>query len=128
MKHVLKTVGVIFAVILLSCGAVYAGTSYTIYNVIVSRFNGNGYSYYQEKAVTGTGGMLNSEFVGADYLVDARMEGTYDAPWIRDVTDNDFRGLPGYYKQTAGMNIRVQFSNDWNTPVAVQVIGTWKSN
>lgn len=128
MKNVMKTIGVIFAVILLSCGAVYAGTSYTVYNVVVGRFNGNVYTYSQEKSVSGTAGMLNSQFVGGSYVVDARMEGTYVAPWIRDVTDNDFRALTGYYKLTAGMDIRVHFSNDWNTPVAVQLIGTWKSN
>jgi len=128
MKNVLKTAAVLLAVLLMSCGAVYAGTSYSIYNVIVARFNGSGYSYYQEKAWTGETGWINSEFVGADYVVDARMEGKYDADWTRDVTDNDARSLPGYYRQTTGMNVRVQFSNDWNTPVMVQVIGTWKSN
>lgn len=128
MKNVLKTVAVLLAVLLMSCGAVYAGTSYSVYNLIVTRFNGNGYSYYQVKASTGETGWLNSEFVGADYVVDARMEGQYDAPWTCDVTDNDARSLPGYYKQTSGMSVRAHFSNDWTTPVAVQVIGTWKSN
>lgn len=36
--------------------------------------------------------------------------------------------LPGNSKHTKGNSIRVQFSNDWDTPVNVQVSGRWKSN
>lgn len=48
--------------------------------------------------------------------------------WVRDLDDNESRSLPGSSKMTKNTNVRLQFSNDWNTPVAVQVSGKWKSN
>lgn len=114
--------------ILLSGSAVYAGTTATAYTSMVARLNGSGYTPYQTKAYTGYNGVVYSEAVGAGYVVDARMEGSSDGAWIRDLNDNQTRSLPSNSNQTAGSSIRLQFSNDWNTPVNVVVSGSWKSN
>ena len=93
-------------------GSVMAGTSYTSYNTTVGRFNGNGYSQYQTKAIGGANGYILSGVVGANYTVDVRMNCSKgNASWLRDLDDNQSKYLPGYYKQTAGESIRLQFSN-----------------
>ncbi|WP_085505168.1 hypothetical protein [Thalassobacillus devorans] len=108
-------------------GAVQAGTSYSYYDTTVGKFNGSGYTGYQTKSSSGTYGYLDSRTVGGSYVVDARMQASSGTgPWVRDVTDSDFRSLPN--SVNAGKSARVQFSNDWNTPVNVQVTGYWKSN
>lgn len=128
MKKISKVLLTVFLFILLSGTAVFAGTTATVYSTMVARLNGSGYTPYQTKAYTGNSGVLYSETVGGGYVVDARMEGAYDAAWIRDVNDYQTRTLPSNSNQKAGSSIRVQFSNDWNTPVNVLVEGDWKSN
>ncbi|WP_026105185.1 hypothetical protein [Halalkalibacterium ligniniphilum] len=108
-------------------GAVQAGTSYSYYNTTVGKFNGSGYTGYQTKASSGTYGHLDSRSVGGSYVVDARMQASSGTgSWVRNVTDNDFRSLPN--SVPAGTSARVQFSNDLDTPVDVQVTGYWRSN
>ena len=128
MKKISKVLLTAFIFVLLSGTAVFAGTTATMYNTVVARLNGSGYTPYQTKAYTGYSGVLYSETVGGGYVVDARMEGASDGAWIRDVNDWQTRTLPSTSSQTAGSSIRVQFSNDWNTPVNVYVVGDWKSN
>lgn len=109
--------------------AAFAGTSYENYNTTVGRFNGNGYSSYQSKTTAGTNGYISSTKVGGSYVVDVRMNSSSgNGSWVRDLDDNESRSLPGSSKMTKNTNVRLQFSNDWNTPVAVQVSGKWKSN
>lgn len=123
--------GIAAAVVLTAAftGSAMAGTAYTDYNTTVGRFNGNGYSKSQTKAIGGANGYILSGVVGANYTVDVRMNcNKGNASWLRDLDDNQSKWLPGYYKQTAGESIKLQFSNDLLTPVAVQVDGRWKSN
>lgn len=109
--------------------AAMAGTSYSKYNTTVGRFNGNGYTDYQTKATSGANGYIKSTKVGGDYVVDVRMNSSSgNGSWVRDLDDNDNRSLSGSAKMKKGCSVRAHFSNDWNTPVAVQVIGQWKSN
>lgn len=122
-----KKIGIVgvSAAFVMAGGAAFAGTSYANYNTTVAPYNGSGYTGYQTKAITGAAGYLDSESVGGSYKVDARMEGASDGDWARDITDGSFRYL--YNQSSAGASVRVQFSNDWNTPVHVQVTGRWKS-
>lgn len=109
--------------------AAMAGTSYSKYNTTVGRFNGNGYTSYQTKATAGANGYIKSTNVGGNYVVDVRMTSSSgNGSWVRDLDDQDNRSLPGSSKMKKNCSVRAQFSNDWNTPVAVQVAGTWKSN
>jgi hypothetical protein len=131
MKKVSKFKGLaaIFAMIMMLTCSAWAGTSTTSYNTTVGKYNGSGYSSYQTKSISGANGWIYSEQVGGKYVVDVRMNSTAgNAPWLRNVTDGTSSSLPGVYKQNAGDSIRLKFSNDVNTPVNVQVIGTWKSN
>ncbi|MDD2371084.1 MAG: hypothetical protein PHQ32_03680 [Firmicutes bacterium] len=128
MKKITKILLTAFVFILLSGTAVMAGTTSTSYLTVVAKLNGNGYTGYQTKAYTGNSGVLYSGSVGGGYVIDARMEGSSDAAWIRDVNDNQTRTLPSNSYQYAGNSYRVQFSNDWNTLVDVLVSGSWKSN
>ncbi len=109
---------------------VYAGTSYVEYSTTVGRFNGAGYTSYQTKSISGANGMLYSRSVGGDYVVDARMQKDDGVAglWTRDVDDNSNYYLDGHVSHYNGSSVRVQFSNDWNTTVNVQVEGSWKSN
>jgi len=107
----------------------HAGNNFSGYNTTVGKMNGNGYSGYQTKSTGGANGYIISTSVGGNYVVDARMNcNKGNAPWKRNITDGTSGSLPGYYKQTAGESIRIQFSNDITTPVDVQVVGKWKSN
>lgn len=109
--------------------AAFAGTKYESYNTTVGKFNGNGYSGYQTKSSSGESGQISSTKVGGDYVVDARMNSRAgNGNWLGNLDDNEVRLLPGNDKLVKGTDVRVQFSNDWNTPVAVQVVGKWKSN
>lgn len=119
------TVAGILAASLLGGGAAYAGQTYKSYNTTVGKFNGSGYTGYQTKSITGAAGKLDSGSVGGSYKVDARMEGSKDGDWATEITDGSFRYL--YNQSGAGSGVRVQFSNDWNTRVNVQVSGQWKS-
>lgn len=113
--------------LLASAAGVSAGTSYGYYSTTVGSFNGSGYTSYQTKANSGQYGYLDSDSVGGSYVVDARMQaGSGTGPWARNVGDNDFVSLPNSI--VSGDSARVQFSNDLNTPVNVQVTGYWKSN
>lgn len=105
----------------------WAGTSFASYSTTVGKFNGNGYTAYQTKSGAGTAADLRSKSVGADYVVDARLQASSGTGgWARDVGDNDTRQL--WNSVQKGASARVQFSNDWNTSVDVQVSGTWRSN
>lgn len=113
--------------LLATAGVAQAGTSYSYYSTTVGKYNGSGYTNYQTKATSGAYGHLDSRSVGGSYTVDARMQASYGTgDWVRSVTDNDFRYLPNNVPN--GYSARVQFSNDWNTPVDVQVTGYWRSN
>ncbi len=114
------------AVAISGAGAAYAGTTYRAYNTTVGCCNGSGYTAYQTQATTGASARLRSATVGGSYTVDARVEGPVDGDWDRNVGDNDDRWLQN--DNSAGRSVRVQFSNDWNTTVAVQVTGDWRSN
>lgn len=109
--------------LLASAGIVEAGTSYSGYSTTVGKFNGSGYTGYQTKSTSGKYGNLSSGTVGGNYVVDARMS---SGSWVRNVTDNDYRSLPN--SVASGNSARVQFSNDFDTPVNVQVSGSWRSN
>lgn len=61
------------AVFVFGLTMVYAGTSYKKYSTTVGKFNGNGYTSYQIKSTSGANGSLNSEHVGADYVVDVQV-------------------------------------------------------
>ncbi|WP_232550247.1 hypothetical protein [Propioniciclava soli] len=105
----------------------WAGTTFQGYSTTVGKLNGNGYTAYQTKVGAGTAADLRSGTVGADYVVDARLQAAAGTGgWARDVGDNDTRQL--WNSVQKGASARVQFSNDWNTAVDVQVSGTWRSN
>lgn len=126
IKKTVLTAGV--AVMMMTSAAV-AGSSYSHYNTTIGKFNGNGYTGYQTKNTAGANGYIKSTKVGGDYVVDVRMNGpSGNGSWVRNLDDKDNRSLPGSAKMKKGCLVRAQFSNDWNTPVAVQVVGQWKSN
>ncbi len=125
-----KLFGTLLTLTLLGSTTIYAGSTYSSYNTTVGKLNGNGYTGFQTKSVSGANGNLKSVSVGGKYVVDARMQernGTVGA-WVRNISDDTNYGLPGNSSHLKGDSVRVQFSNDWNTPVNVQVTGSWRSN
>ena len=124
----IKRFAIPLVVVMLAVGtSAWAGTSFQSYSTTVGKFNGNGYTAYQTKSGAGTAADLRSKSVGADYVVDARLQASSGTGgWARDVGDNDTRQL--WNSVQKGASARVQFSNDWNTSVDVQVSGTWRSN
>lgn len=116
--------------VLLGTTMVFAGTSYLGYNTTVGKFNGNGYTGYQTKAISGANGNLHSSSVGGGYNVDVRMQKSNGTAgeWSRNVKSGSKRDLDGNVNHKKGDKIRLQFSNDFDTPVAVQVSGSWRSN
>lgn len=104
-----------------------AGTTYTSYNTTVGKFNGNGYTGYQNKTTSSAAGNLRSGTVGGSHVVDARMQASAGTgAWARGVNDNESRTLTN--SVGTGKSARVQFSTNWNTRVDVQVTGSWRSN
>ena len=129
MRKLLKGItGVVLMAAVIETAS-FAGTSYGKYNTVVGRFNGNGYSDYQTKVTAGADGYIKSESVGGNYVVDVRMQSSAgNGAWLRDLDDGTKAYLPGTSNQKKGCSVRAQFSNDWCTPVTVQVKGEWKSN
>lgn len=132
MKGKFVKSAVLLSVVAMVSSAVHviAGTSYEAYSTTVPAFNGSGYTAYQTKTTTGTPANLKSDSVGGSYVVDVRMidiDGNA-GDWTRDVTDNQTYLVDGATSHTSGDSVRLQFSNDWNTPVSVQVEGEWRSN
>lgn len=116
------------ATLLTGAGVAHAGNSFTGYSTSVGAFNGSGYTGGQTKATTNRAGALRSVAVGGRYTVDARMQrtnGDNSGPWVRKVNSGQTRGLPN--KLPAQSRARVHFSNNWSTPVRVQVEGSWRS-
>lgn len=108
--------------------AANASDQWAGYSTTVGRMNGSGYTDTQKKGIAGAAGELQSEWVGADYRVDARLQdgaGGQSGSWSRDVQDGSVAAL--YNSIPAGTATRVQFSNDWNTTVNVQVTGIWRA-
>lgn len=127
MKRKSIATAVVAGVVVMSgAGAAYAGTTFSNYNTTVGCCNGSGWTGYQTQSTTGASSSLHSYSVGADYVVDARIDGPVDGAWDRDITDSDNRWLDN--NNTSGKSVRVQFSNDLSTSVAVQVTGQWRSN
>jgi len=125
-----KLVTILLALLVLGSTTVAAGNLFSNYSTTVGSFNGNGYTGYQDKATDGANGELRSTTVGGDYVVDARMiesNGTAGS-WTRNVDDNRDYALDGHVNHLVDDSVRIQFSNDWNTPVNVQVSGRWRSN
>ena len=129
-KRLLNGILTTVAVTAICTSMVYAGTTYQGYNTTVGRVNGNGYTGSQTKVTSGANGMLISKYVGGDYQVDARMiDSDWNAgAWEYNIDDWDPRVLDGHKKHASGDSVRVQFSNDFLTPVDVQVEGNWLSN
>lgn len=124
----LTTLLVAGAVLVGGAGAAYAGTVNSNFSTTVAKANGSGYTSYQTQAKNGAAGDLWTGTVGGDYKVDARLNGTRgNGTWDKNLGDSYYVSLVGNpnYK---GDSVRIQFSNDLTTPVAVQVTGTWRSN
>lgn len=129
MKKMLKAVAVAGAAVMLIGTTAFAGENYSTYNTTVGKINGNGYSGYQTKAISGANGYIRSTSVGGDYQVDVRMNGANgNGAWLRNVDDGTNAEIPGNSKQKKDDSVRLQFSNDLTTTVDVQVSGSWKSN
>lgn len=129
MKRV-KIIIAVCTIFMLGSSLVYAGTSSVGYSTTVGKVNGSGYTAYQTKTTTGANGSLRSDEVGGKYTVDARMQdrnGIIGA-WTYGVNDNKTYTLKGHINQKKDYGIRVQFSNDLNTFVNVQVEGSFKGN
>ena len=128
-KKIVKVLAVAMASVMLFGGSALAGIDFEDYNLVVGKFNGCAYTDYQKKNTSGTDGYIISLNVGSDYVVDARMEGSVgNGSWARDVDDNQTRRLPANSKMVKGSKVRVKFSNDWDTPVGVHVMGQFMSN
>lgn len=126
-----KKMGILFAAILVSSSiTAFAGTTYSVYDLTVGRFNGSAYTGYQDKAVTGSAAGLVSEFVGGNYTLDVRQVGANGntGDWKRNVGDSQQSSIDGDAGQTAGSSVRLQFSNSLTTIQNIQTNGTWKSN
>ena len=115
--------------VLLGTTMVFAGTSYSNYNTTVGKFNGSGYTGYQTKSTGGANANLFSNFVGGGYAVDVRMQSSNGTggEWTRQIKTG-YYPVDGHVNHRVGNSVRLQFSNNFYTPVAVQVSGSWRSN
>jgi hypothetical protein len=124
----LTSLAVAGAVLLGGAGAAHAGTSYSNFSTTVAKTNGSGYTSYQTQAKNGAAADLETGTVGGNYEVDARVNGTQgNGTWSRNIGDSYRVSLVGNPNH-ATESVRIQFSNDLTTPVAVQVTGRWRSN
>lgn len=127
MKQKGKVLMLLMALIIMGSVSAYAGTYMEEFSTTVPRFNGSGYTKYQEKVISSMDADVEIDYVGGDYVVDARLDSAdRKSSWIRDIDDDMYFYIPNTIQ--AGKNCRVEFSNDWDTPVKVQVEGEWRSN
>ena len=113
--------------IALGSGVAYAGPIWASYDTTVGKFNGSGYTSYQTKTYDSAAGGVSSRTAGGSYTVDVRMNSADgNGSWARALNDNDSRNLSNSIHK--GNSTRLQFSNNLNTPVNVQVTGSWRSN
>lgn len=122
---------VVSVILIASSISVIADNTYVGYSTTVGSFNGSGYTGYDHvKSTTGAAGKVDSYTVGGDYVVDVRMLDSDGNPgnWLRDLNDGEERDIDGDSLHAVDDSMRLQFSNDINTPVNVQVEGQWKSD
>jgi len=130
-KTMLTALAALICIAMMAATA-YAGNSFTGYNTVVGKINGNGYSPTQTKATSGANGRVKSTSVGGGYTVDVRMQksdATASGAWYRNLgsgTDTGYT-VGGHVNQMYGDTVRLHFSNDLTTLVDVQVIGEWMS-
>ncbi len=114
-----------------STANVMAGTNYVYNTETVGSFNGYAYTPYDHtKTTSGANGYLRSWTVGVGYEVDVRMvdaQGTA-GDWRRNVRSGTIGSLDGHQNHLKGDKMRLQFSNNINTPVHVEVTGEWRSD
>src|SRR3712207_1377102 len=101
-----KTVLVSGLTIMMMTSTAMAGTSYSRYNTSVGRLNGNGYTGYQKKSISGANGYIKSASVGGHYVVDVRMNSSSGhGVWVRHLDDQENRSLPGSSKMKKGCSV-----------------------
>ncbi|MFC4388320.1 hypothetical protein ACFOZ1_10955 [Gracilibacillus marinus] len=130
MKKKLGTL-LLGATIMATSFGIYADTSWEGYSTTVGKFNGSGYTGYDHtKSSTGVNGTVDSDYVGGPYVVDVRMQDDdgNSGDWTRNLGDSDKKSLDGHNYHQKNDDMRLQFSNDWDTTVNVQVVGRWKSD
>ena len=132
IKKTLATALAVIVCVTTMATTAFAGNSFTDYDTIVGKVNGNGYSKTQTKETSGANGCIKSTSVGGNYTVDVRMQksdGTASGSWYRSLNDNMNTGynIDGHVSQMHGNTVRLHFSNDLSTLVDVQVIGDWAS-
>lgn len=128
MKNVCKKLLVIPGLLTILGITALAGYDYQEYDVTVPKFNGSGYTTYEEK-VNYSDGALQIYTVGDDYTVDLRMESPYTrCYWVTNIGDDVYCTLPNNKGIGAGSSARVEFSNDLLAPVNVEVWGEWRSD
>ncbi|SHX08356.1 Uncharacterised protein [Mycobacteroides abscessus subsp. abscessus] len=108
--------------------AAYAGTSYQSFSTTAASFSGKGYTSYQSKTYAGRPADVRTSSVGGNHLVDLSLN-SRDGKWskvVYDVGDNRHVAINNTFPK--GAKVRLVAHNAWNTYVAVQVSGKWRSN
>lgn len=126
MKKKGKALMLLIALIVMGSVSAYAGTYMEEFSTTVPRFNGSGYTKYQKKVLSSMDADVQIDYVGGDYVVDARLvSNNRKSDWVKDIDDGMYFYIPNTVQE--GKRCRVEFSNDWDTPVNVQVEGEWRS-
>ena len=134
IKKTLKTMGIVAAAITVLGTSALAGQCYQGFNTTVAKLNGDGYTGTQKKELNGNNGRVKASSVGGGYSVDVMMEEKSGSSfngtgiWTRNLKTGKNLEVTANGNMKCGDIVRLRFSNDALTPVAVQVTGEWKSN
>ena len=100
-----------------------ADTTFSSYNLTAPGFWGNAFTSNQRKVFTDNDAQIRSGTVGGNYQVDAVLTGwNINLPLGGTVRVNDGTWANLWNAVHSGNYVRIKFTNDWNTPVAVQSV------
>lgn len=138
MKNKLKKViaGTLFATTCLAVPAFASneaninerGYTYRSFSTTVGKVNGNGYTGFQTKEVSGANAQVK-KFANGGYKADIRMidrDGS-NGTWTRQKSSGSF-SVDGHKSHIKGEGVRLQISNNSTTLKDTQASGEWQSN
>lgn len=126
-----RKIGIILGMALIASSVTAFAASYGSYNTTVGRMAGYGYTGTLKQVINGASPSIDSNNVGANYLVDVRAQDRTSGStgsWTIDLGDNTFCYISATSKFAPNDNVRLQFQNKPTTSVDVQVDGDWATN
>lgn len=125
-----KAIAVIVGCFLMFSTCVFAGTSFSSYNVDVPKLGGHADSGTQKKAYQGRSGEIKATYVGGGYTITCRLRDVSNGTEGAAASIKTGRTATLYSRAShkAGDTMCVRFYNNLTTFVDVNSSGKWRSD